>query len=393
MSEDNKKNQSTKTNSNNKNTKKSTTTKNGQKPKTVAAKKPAASKANGTKKTTTNKTTSAKKPAAKKPSTTGANANKKPVASKSNTTTKKATQNKSGTTKKQAAKKSATATTNATKKTVAKKPVAKKQAPVQQPKVDSVKVEDKSVTEKIDSHKANKSMMHTQFMSNFKGVKTEKNAKDNKITPVKGKPTKKQKIKKAKKVKKVKVKKKSIFTALNLFIATIALTVIVGVSFIAYVFIASSNDGPVYGERCASAIALDSEIISEVEKATLENEKVSHANIDVECLTVKITLTFIDDTTSADGESIALETLKALDEALGKDEFEGSIYSEAFNLHKDENQYDVEFILKSTGDTDFPIFGQKHPSSDKVSFTGSNPANADTTNSLIEEETEEDTEE
>lgn len=328
----------------------STTKKASTTTKKAPAKKPAAKTNQGTKKvSSTSKTTTTKK----KSTTT-----KKPVAKKATTTTKKAPVKKTGTaTKKPVSKTGTKKPTSTTKSSTAKKPVAKTNQAV---KKASVK---KAVVPKVSE--SNKFSFNDDVETKVKPVASKKVKQPTKVTT---KPTKKKKVR------------------INFFAVTIALIFVVGVSFLAYVFIASSNDGPVYGDRCASAITLEQSVVDEFINLKLEDEKVQKLSIDVNCLTLKVAITFVDDITSDEGTEFATNLLKEFDVAIGKEIVEEKTYSELFDI------FDVEFILQSSGDTDYPIFGTKHKSKESISYTGSNPANNETTNSIIEPEVEEEVE-
>lgn len=382
MSDNETKVNSTKT-SNTKKTTNSTTKKkpNTQQKKTASSgtKKPAAKSNQGAKKTTSTAkkpATGAKKPAPKKSGTNASGTKKSSTAKKPvNKTgqTKKAVASKPienpgidakqlNSVKKPTPKKKTNATKQTTQKNTVKKPVVKKDV--------TVKSDDKVVKNVKQNEKFT-------FKDEKTGEPIAKTVAKNQELNKKKPPV----IKKAKKVKKTKKRR------MNGWLITILLMMIVGISFLAYVFIASSNNGPVYGDRCASSIAIEQTIIDEFIDEHIENEMIESLSLSVECLTLKLSITFVDDTTSKDGKTLAKELIEKFDNAIGLEKEEDQKYSEIFST------FDVEFILQSTGDSDYPMFGTKHKNNDSFSFTGSNPANEETTNSLIEEEIEEEVEE
>ena len=100
-------------------------------------------------------------------------------------------------------------------------------------------------------------------------------------------------------------------------------------------------------------------------------------------------MNFVDNITSDDAKQLATNALHTLDDALGQPKSEDSTYSELLGTANGRGQYNVEFVLTSNGDTDFPIFGTKHPSSDEISFTGANMVDESATNrALKKDETE-----
>ena len=142
--------------------------------------------------------------------------------------------------------------------------------------------------------------------------------------------------------------------------------------FVIYVFVAGGNDGPVYGDRCASLIAIDKSKFTGVEDAIKADPSVNSINIEVDCRIVKISMNFVDNTSSDTAKQLATNALHTLDDTLGENKEEGRAYSNLFTTANGRGQYNVEFVLTSNGDTNFPIFGTKHPNSDDITFTGAN---------------------
>ena len=95
-------------------------------------------------------------------------------------------------------------------------------------------------------------------------------------------------------------------------------------------------------------------------------------NIEVDCRIVKISMNFVDNTSSDTAKQLATNALHTLDDTLGENKEEGRAYSNLFTTANGRGQYNVEFVLTSNGDTNFPIFGTKHPNSDDITFTGAN---------------------
>lgn len=183
---------------------------------------------------------------------------------------------------------------------------------------------------------------------------------DNKDYPT----DKEDKSMKKKKKGKLKIKKWQI--ALIAFLSII-------IVFVIYVFVAGgNNDGPVYGDRCASLIAIDKSKFSGVEETIKADPNVNTVSIEVDCRIVKISMNFVDNTTSDTAKQLATNALHTLDDTLGEAKEEGRAYSKLFTTANGRGQYNVEFILTSTGDSNFPIFGTKHPNSDEITFTGAN---------------------
>lgn len=166
-------------------------------------------------------------------------------------------------------------------------------------------------------------------------------------------------------------------------IALLALVAIF-IVFIIYIFVATRESGPVYGNRCASLLTLDNSKFAEVEKTIEQQEAINDVKIEVDCRIIKITIDYVDNTPAATAEELAATALHTLDDAMGATKEEGSTYSQLFGKANGKGQYNAEFYLKSNGDSDFPIFGTKHPSSDEISFTGANPSDQETTDKVLE---------
>lgn len=159
-------------------------------------------------------------------------------------------------------------------------------------------------------------------------------------------------------------------------------------AFIIYVFVATQNDGPVYGNRCASLLTIDNSKFSEIETTIKQNEAIEDIKIEVDCRIVKLSITYVDNTPAATAEELAAIALHTFDDAMGYQKDEGAGYSQLFGKANGKGQYNAEFYLRSSGDSDFPIFGTKHPSGDGISFTGVNPANQATTDAVNQNEAE-----
>lgn len=156
--------------------------------------------------------------------------------------------------------------------------------------------------------------------------------------------------------------------------------------FIVYVFVAGGNDGPVYGDRCASLISIDEDKFTSVKDNIKADANINSIDIEVDCRIIKISMNFVDNITSDNAKQLATNALHTLDDALGQPKSEGSVYSELLGTANGRGQYNVEFVLTSNGDTNFPIFGTKHPSSDEISFTGANIIDESATNRALKKE-------
>ena len=167
---------------------------------------------------------------------------------------------------------------------------------------------------------------------------------------------------------------------------TLLLLFLIVIIFIIYVFVAGGNDGPVYGDRCASLISIDEDKFTSVKDSIKADPNINSIDIEVDCRIIKISMNFVDNITSDNAKQLATNALHTLDDALGQPKSEGSAYSELLGTANGRGQYNVEFVLTSNGDTDFPIFGTKHPSSDEISFTGANMIDESATNRALKKD-------
>ena len=57
---------------------------------------------------------------------------------------------------------------------------------------------------------------------------------------------------------------------------------------------------------------------------------------------------------------------------MGQQKDDGAAWSQLLNKANGRLQYDLEIIVKSNGDSDFPLFGTKHAGIDDITYTGQN---------------------
>ena len=197
----------------------------------------------------------------------------------------------------------------------------------------------------------------------------------------------KEKTKKNKKNKKD--KKKRVFRIWHIF--ALLFVLIVGGA-VAYVFVSTNNNGPVYGDRCKGILAVNKEAFSETESEIGAKPEISSIAITKSCRSMDIVITYKDNINSQQATAIATETLQTLDRKLGipKTNPEDA-YSEAFGFSEGRGQYNVNFRLRSEGqDQDFPIFGTKQPKVNDISFTKRSVADPETTDKVNKQKSEAD---
>ncbi|MGN1181836.1 MAG: hypothetical protein ACI4SR_02430 [Faecalibacillus sp.] len=186
-------------------------------------------------------------------------------------------------------------------------------------------------------------------------------------------------------VKKDTKKKKRIKWWLVVLLALIAIVLV----FVIYIFaFAGNSDGPVYGERCASLLSIDKNKLSEGEAAMEADERINDVSIEVNCRTIKITYTFVDNISSNDAMALTESSLHTFDDTMGQAKDEDATWSKLFNKANGRMQYDVDIILKSNGDSNFPIFGVKHAGVDTITYTGQNVKDQESTDKAIKRQAE-----
>lgn len=186
-------------------------------------------------------------------------------------------------------------------------------------------------------------------------------------------------------LKKTGKKKRKIKVWVIILLAILALIV----TFILYVFVfAGNSDGPVYGDRCASVLAIGEDKLSQGEAAIEANEQITDVKIEVNCRTIKMTYTFVDNISSTDAMAITESTLHSFDDTIGEVKEDGATWSQLFNKANGRMQYDVDIILKSNGDTNFPMFAVKHAGVDAITYTGQNVKDQSSTDSALQRQAE-----
>ena len=169
---------------------------------------------------------------------------------------------------------------------------------------------------------------------------------------------------KEKKVVKPKKKKKR----LKIWHVVLTLFVVAVVAFFLYIFVFSGNNsGPVYGERCVKLLNVDKNAIAQVE-SQIEQD----VTIKVSCRTIKLTYQLADNIQVDTAKSLVESSLHTFDDAMGQSKDDGATWSQLLNKANGRLQYDLEIIVKSNGESDFPLFGTKHAGVDAITYTGQN---------------------
>ncbi len=170
----------------------------------------------------------------------------------------------------------------------------------------------------------------------------------------------------------------------SFLIVALVFVIIVGLG-IVWLISAGRNDGPVYGDRCASLVTLDSGIFNEVETTMEENSAINDVAISVDCRIIKINIDYVEGTSKESATALASDTLHLLDDSAGYEKTDGGQWSYLLNTHDGRSQYDADFMLTTTNNEDFPIFGAKKAELDLISWTYASIKNQATTDKVLEE--------
>ena len=185
---------------------------------------------------------------------------------------------------------------------------------------------------------------------------------------------------KEKKVAKPKKKKRK----LKIWHVVLTLFVVAVVAFFLYIFVFSgNNNGPVYGERCVKLLSVDNSYftsirkayknaITQVESQIEQDENIQDVAIKVGCRTIKLTYQLSDNIQVDTAKSLVENSLHTFDDAMGQSKEDGAAWSQLLNKANGRLQYDLEIIVKSNGESDFPLFGTKHAGVDAITYTGQN---------------------
>lgn len=156
---------------------------------------------------------------------------------------------------------------------------------------------------------------------------------------------------------------------------------VLGIAFMVYIFALSSNDGPVFGNRCEGIVTISKDLqtaasdtiktkYSEVESITMETV----------CKQLKINIVYKEGMDTKKAQTIAEEAVLTLDGLVGKTKEEGKTYSTLFGKIDNVSQYEVNLYLTSQNSDDFPIYGTKHVQRDEFSYTLSSVKDEDSYN-------------
>ena len=146
--------------------------------------------------------------------------------------------------------------------------------------------------------------------------------------------------------------------------------IIAGIIFVVYIFSLTNNDGPVYGSRCEGITAVNVDARNNTISTMKDKyDEIVDLTIEITCKQIKVDITYTDNMSTKKGIKIAEEVVKTLDKEVGLPKDEGKNYSQLFGYLKNEAQYDCQLILMSKNSDDYTIYGTKHHSSDKFSYT------------------------
>lgn len=140
--------------------------------------------------------------------------------------------------------------------------------------------------------------------------------------------------------------------------------------FMVYIFILSSNDGPVYGNRCEGIVEISKDLkTAAIDTAKKDHSEIKDIDIEIACKQLKIDITYQENMKAKDAEKIAEDVVLTLDKLVGKPKENGKTYSTLLGKIDNVSQYEVNLFLVSEKSEDFPIYGTKHVQNDEFSYT------------------------
>lgn len=146
--------------------------------------------------------------------------------------------------------------------------------------------------------------------------------------------------------------------------------VVLCLMFLFYIIFASSNEGPVYGNRCEGIMEIErSHIDQTIEEIQKKHSDIQTISMEIACKQLKVDIVFKDKMNKKDAQVIAEEAVQVLDKHVGKTKDKGKTYSHLFGYENNVTQYEVNLFLESNDSADFPIYGTKHVQNDKFSYT------------------------
>lgn len=165
------------------------------------------------------------------------------------------------------------------------------------------------------------------------------------------------------------VKKKKKFVWKWWHYLLITLTVLI-IAFMVYIFAASNNDGPVFGNRCENVQSISKDLKdSAIDTMTQKYSDIEKMDIEIVCKQVKLDIYFKDKMDTDKAKKISEETIQTLDDLVGNNKEDGKTYSTLFGYIDNVPQYEVNVMLVSKDSEDFTIYGTKHVQNDEFSYT------------------------
>lgn len=134
-------------------------------------------------------------------------------------------------------------------------------------------------------------------------------------------------------------------------------------------FCFSGNNNGLFMERCVKLLSVDKNAITQVESQIEQDENIQDVVIKVSCRTIKLTYQLSDNIQVDTAKSLVENSLHTFDDAMGQSKEDGAAWSQLLNKANGRLQYDLEIIVKSNGESDFPLFGTKHAGVDAITYT------------------------
>jgi|GEM_PF-272059 len=166
----------------------------------------------------------------------------------------------------------------------------------------------------------------------------------------------------------------------RLFLVVFAVFVL---AFGLYLFLATRENGPVYGDRCEGMLEItDDQKETAIKAVTDKYSDVKSCEMEIACKELKIDITFKKGTSTSYAKKVAKYAVTAVDDAVGREK--SGTYSDLFGTYDGVKQYECDFYLVISDNDDSPIYGTKMASSNKFYWTLSSIKDKDSYNDSLE---------
>lgn len=153
----------------------------------------------------------------------------------------------------------------------------------------------------------------------------------------------------------------------------VILIIMIGIVFYSILNSTKANGKPVYGRRCQAVETITDEQIAAAKNAISNIENLTATDVNINCLTVDITLTYAGFIGIEDAVNTSSVIAHIVDNAMGFPHYsEGSTWSKVFSDNGEDRMYDIHLTIFNA-DNNYTVFGFKHYQNNDIVYTTSNP--------------------